>query len=211
MKRVILYIVLVVTLSSCFKDEEYSTKMVVRPYVQAVSGGDFVGYEDCVAYAFDADTAEWEVLSWIDARNGVLTSKEDPSKTLAPIAVAQSYTEEGLEDTMLSMQVNEQSVMVVVAHTTTEDYGYRLYDVGLNLSTTYVTARFRTWKEGEYTESYWIYYSLGTIEESTEEESIENESTEDESTEDESTENESTEGELTEGEEESTEEEDTEE
>ncbi len=151
--------VLLSSLWSCFKDEEYNTEFVLRPMIQTVSGGDFVGYEDCVAYAFDADTAQWEILSWEDARSGVLTSREDPAVTKLPFAVAKSYVEDSLEDTMLSMRLDCESAMIVVAHNTTENYGYRLYDVGLNLSTTYAYARFRTWKEGEYTESYWIYYA----------------------------------------------------
>lgn len=151
--------VLLASLWSCFKDEEYNTNLVLRPMIQTVSGGDFVGYEDCVAYAFDADTAQWELLSWDDARNGVLRSKEDSTLTMLPFAVAQSYTEDELEDTMLSMRLACQSAMIVVAHNTTENYGYRLYSVGLNIETTYAYVRFRTWKEGEYTESNWIYYA----------------------------------------------------
>ncbi len=165
MKRVALYILIAISLCGCFESEEYNTTLVVRPWVQTESNGDFVEYDDCVAYAFVADTAEWEVASWEDARLGVLTSKFDSSQTLAPVAEGQSFVADSLESTMLALNLGVESAMIVVAHNTTANYGYRLYDVGLNISTSYLYARFRTWKSGEYTESNWIYYAPDESEE----------------------------------------------
>ncbi|MFI3282446.1 MAG: hypothetical protein SNG10_02820 [Rikenellaceae bacterium] len=159
MKRLVLYILFSLTLWSCFKDESYDTILVVRPQVQDSSSGDFVSYEDCVAYAFNADTASWEIASWADAKAGILTSKVDANTTQLPFAVGESYVEDSLEDTMLAMRIARESALIVVAHNTTENYGYRIYDVGLNLDKTYIYARFRPWKEGEYTESYWTYFA----------------------------------------------------
>ncbi|MFI3302230.1 MAG: hypothetical protein SNH35_02365 [Rikenellaceae bacterium] len=157
MKNVILYILAAVALVGCFKDEEYNTKLVLRPMEQVESDGDFVAYADCVAYVFDADSTEWMVASWADAVSGVLTSKEDGVSTKSAYATASGYSEEGLEDTMLSVNVALMTPMIVVANTVTENYGYTQYSVGLNLATTYLYARFRPWKECIYTEGSWVY------------------------------------------------------
>ncbi len=157
MKKGILYILITVALVGCFKDEEYSTKLVLRIMEQPISDDDFVSYDGCVAYAFDADSTEWGVASWEDAVNGVLTSKDDGVSTKSHYASAQSYTEDGLEDTMLAMNVKLETTMIVVANTTTANYGYTQYSVGLNLPTTYLYVRFRPWKEGIYTEGSWVY------------------------------------------------------
>ncbi len=160
MKRFYIYILVVVLFCGCFADEEFGTEIVLRPTVQLESGGDFVEYADCVVYAFDADTTAWELLSWEDARDGVLSSKIDATAKLLPFAQAQSYLEEGLDDIRLSMWVESSSVMIVTANSVSENYGYTIYSVGLNLSKTYIDApRFRTWKSGEYTEGNWLYYA----------------------------------------------------
>ncbi len=149
---------LLLTLSSCFKDEEYDTQLIVRPSIQYITGGEFSPYTGCVAYAFAADTANWEILSWEDARDGVLSRKGDSSDKRAPIATAVSYEEEGLDaGSMLKMQVNRETALIVVANTIDETYAYKIYTVGLNLSKTYVYTLFRSWKTEDYKESYWEY------------------------------------------------------
>ncbi len=167
MKRVLTYIVIVMSLCSCFDDVAYDTNFVLIPTVQYASGGEFESYADCVAYAFDADADFWEVTSWENACDGVLTSKEDPNVTMLPFEVARSYDDDIHSEPMLSMNLDRESVMIVVAHTTSEDYSYMSYSVGVNIPTVYGYVRFRPWKEGFYSESSWIYYSP-EIEEETE-------------------------------------------
>ncbi len=149
----------ILTLSGCFKDEEYDTQLIVRPSIQYISGGDFSPYTECVAYAFVADTANWEFLSWEDARDGVMSSKTNSSDKRAPIATATSYEEEGLDEgSMLKMQVQRETALIVVANTIEETYAYKIYTVGLNLSKSYIYTLFRDWKTEDYTENYWEYF-----------------------------------------------------
>lgn len=57
-----------------------------------------------LAYAFDADTTEWSVLSYEDAVAGIITSRRTGEK-LRPIAQGEPYEIDGNEN-WLAMQLN---------------------------------------------------------------------------------------------------------
>ncbi len=165
MKRLFSCIIIFTSLSGCFKEEEYNTKLVLRPAMQDVSGADFAPLSECVAYAFVADTTQWEFTSWQDAVEGVMRNKEVYNTTLSPFATAESYEEVGLDEgSMLSMRIAKETALIVVAHTTTENYAWTIYSLGMNVETTYLYVPFRFWKEGEYTQSSWQLYAPDIVE-----------------------------------------------
>ncbi len=157
-KRVYVFALLLV-LSACFKDEEYDTQLILMPSIQDASGGDYLPYAGCVAYAFVADTAVWEIRSLADALAGVMTLREDSDITMQPIASAVGYEEDGLDvGTMLSMQVEAEKPIIVIANDSEGIYAWRFFSVGLNLSKTYLDVIFRSWKTADYTENSWNYF-----------------------------------------------------
>ena len=62
--------------TGCFKSIGYETFYVLRPWAQEGTVKTPIPREDMLAYAFDADTTEWSVLSYEDAVAGIITSGE---------------------------------------------------------------------------------------------------------------------------------------
>ncbi len=71
--------------TGCFKSIGYETFYVLRPWAQEGTVKTPIPREDMLAYAFDADTTEWSVLSYEDAVAGIITSRRTGEK-LRPIA-----------------------------------------------------------------------------------------------------------------------------
>ncbi len=153
--RYILCAAVMMAIVGCFKEEVYNTTLVVRPYQELTSGADETVLSGVVAYAFATDTTTHKVLSYSDAVAGVVVSKET-GEQLLPIATATSYTSEDLEGA-IAMQIEQESVMLVVADEGCENYAYSNYDVGLNLPTTYITLTFRPYKTTSFIQGKWQY------------------------------------------------------
>lgn len=158
--RILYIFALILTLSSCFKDEEYDSRLIVRPQMQDVSDGEWIAYEGCVAHVFEANSDEWEVLSWDDAVAGILSSVEDSNiKKYASSTSSGYYNEDGLDEgSMLAVKANQQYVMLVVANTTDAFYACQDYTLGMNIGKTYIYSRFRSWKTSSYEEGDWTYF-----------------------------------------------------
>ncbi len=140
-----------------FKAEEYDTTLVLISVEQLESGGDYIPLDGVVAYAFAADTTDFQVLSYEDALAGVVSSKADGSR-IEPIATATPYSgAEALECAIEMRITNYESVMLVVADAKSEGYGYANYEIGLNLENTYITLSFLAWREGWYSQSFWQF------------------------------------------------------
>ena len=76
--------------TGCFKSIGYETFYVLRPWAQEGTVKTPIPREDMLAYAFDADTTEWSVLSYEDAVAGIITSRRTGEK-LRPIAQGEPY------------------------------------------------------------------------------------------------------------------------
>ena len=62
--------------TGCFKSIGYETFYVLRPWAQEGTVKTPIPREDMLAYAFDADTTEWSVLSYEDAVAGIFFSRD---------------------------------------------------------------------------------------------------------------------------------------
>ena len=80
--------------TGCFKSIGYETFYVLRPWAQEGTVKTPIPREDMLAYAFDADTTEWSVLSYEDAVAGIITSRRTGEK-LRPIAQGEPYEIDG--------------------------------------------------------------------------------------------------------------------
>ena len=80
--------------TGCFKSIGYETFYVLRPWAQEGTVKTPIPREDMLAYAFDADTTEWSVLSYEDAVAGIITSRRTGEK-LQPIAQGEPYEIDG--------------------------------------------------------------------------------------------------------------------
>lgn len=153
MQRIILYIVILATLTGCFKELSYDTTIVLRPTQQIESGGSAIALPGVVAYAFLADTTYYEVTSYENAMAGIMSDKETGEQITA-IAVSTSYDE---FDNSVALNVNGEVIAIVAIDTLNGDYGYTTYEVGVNISTTYIAVNFAPWKEGKFTYGNWCF------------------------------------------------------
>lgn len=150
--RITASLCLLAGMAGCFKEVSYDTAYVLKPLLQNASGSDVEPFEGTLAYAFAADTAEWEVTSYDDALAGIITSRQDPSQKIStPLATAEPYEAEGAVG-WLTMRIKRSSALVVAVDPTHRLYGYRQQGFGQNMPYLYSTVVFRPWKQS-YDES----------------------------------------------------------
>ncbi len=153
-RRLIIFAVALFTFSSCFKETSYSTEYILRPLVQAASGGDYTPLEGVRAYAFEADSAYWHPRSYDEALAGVATNAA--GEKMQPIAASLPHGDSRNE---VSMLVEAQNVLIVAVDTENLCYAYTNYEVAENLPETYVSVVFRAWKNDKvYKDGTWFFY-----------------------------------------------------
>ncbi len=186
MNRLIAVVVLLLGLTSCFKQTEYKSQYILRPYDQEESGDDYFPLEGVVAYAFEGTTDEWEIASYEDALVGLATSIES-GEQVGPFVWAEPYGDSATE---LAMSLDRIEVILVAIDPATQVYAYTDYEIPVNLSEIFVDIVFRPWKTASYTASTWTFI-VPEVEEDEETEVDETEVDEDEDIEEESDEEES--------------------
>ncbi len=157
MQRIILFIAILTTFVGCYKDVSYNTTLVLKPSQQLVNGGGAINLPDVVAYAFAADTTFYEVTSYDMAFSGVMRDKVTGEEIVA-YAKSVPYTDGvyGMEPALaLSLDRDEAVVAIVAVDTQNGDYGYTTYELGVNLTTTYMAVNFVPWKEGKFKYGNW--------------------------------------------------------
>lgn len=146
--------------AGCFKDVSYKTTYVLKPLVQENSGdvAELLEEGTAKAFAYAADTAFWEVASYQDALEGVITRRDDPSqKQAVPLVTAEPYPQEDTPG-WLQMVLDKPDVMVVAVDTEHRLYGYTQQEIPENFPKLYVSVVFKPWKEGnEYKDGNWIF------------------------------------------------------
>lgn len=155
-----LCLTLISALASCSKSVSYDTNYVLKPLVQAFSGGVNEPLVGVRAYAFAADTTEWTVATYQDALDGVLTSRVVPSQKFSePLASSTPFELEGTVG-WVQMSVSAPSLMILVVDTTNKLYAFTQQHFVENLPSLYVTIIFKLWKEGlSYKDGNWIFHN----------------------------------------------------
>ncbi len=149
MRKIIIILTAIVTLSSCFKDEEYTTTLNIKSTEQLESGGYSQPLNNVVAYLFEANSG-LTIESYADAEAGLATTSGGTKVS----AFSSAYSVEN----MTTLQVdNMEEVMVLVVDTQNKIYTSTTLEIGLNLSNTYLTLEFRVWQTKDYTQGSWVF------------------------------------------------------
>lgn len=141
--------------TGCFKSIGYETFYVLRPWAQEGTVKTPIPREDMLAYAFDADTTEWSVLSYEDAVAGIITSRRTGEK-LQPIAQGEPYEIDGNEN-WLAMQLNGPRFFILAVDQSNRLYGFTEQAIGENLPQMHVSVTFYPKEKGKrFLKGKWI-------------------------------------------------------
>ncbi|WP_300108182.1 hypothetical protein [uncultured Alistipes sp.] len=136
---IVFVLILLGSMSGCFKEVGYNTFLLVKAWVKEGNSNAVPLEGGVLAYAFAADTAGWDVLSYEDAVRGVITSRTD-SRTQQPVAQGGSFVFDG--DNMLGMHLNGPYFLLLVVDLENRLYGFTDQAIGENLSEMFVNVTF---------------------------------------------------------------------
>lgn len=176
--------VLSIVWAACSKEASYRTDVQLKPLVQLTSESPVEPLHTMVAYAYPSlDTVRWTVASYRDALEGIVTeratgkTRQDGIKA-APLPLEGSGTgEEGGDSndngsdnpggpaaTWLTVRVDASRVLLVVADTETEQYGYEELPLAVNLSPLTVSVVFYPWTQAStYRKGSWWMFNPAYI------------------------------------------------
>jgi hypothetical protein len=169
MRKIPALIIILLSALSCQK-VEVDCVYTVRVYVQERQGGERIPAEDVKVYAFAADTTLWTVTGIDDARNGIITSRDNPGEKLDNPATAVKIfdTEEGVAKyngkNRFETPFTQQNMMLVVSHDTQDIFAYGNAQLQYNLDrmeVTLVLELYRTDTE-PYTQGLWKVQNVHT-------------------------------------------------
>ncbi len=173
--------VLSIVWAACSKEASYRTDLQLKPLVQQTSDAKIEPLHTMVAYAYPSlDTVRWTVASYQDALEGIVTERatgkprQDGIKA-SPLTPEGGSTGEEAggdgggdntgntpDDLMASwqtMRVDASRVLLVVADTETEQYGYEELPLAVNLSPLTVSVVFYPWTQASMYRkgSWWMF------------------------------------------------------
>lgn len=130
-KIVILVAVTILSLS-CFKEEKQGTSLQIALYSQNVATDPIMKTtHDIEAYAFHVGKGEkWEVTTWDDALNHVITNKERTNIQLKEPEVIGTYDPEA--EYQIVLELWSEFTFLVVVDKTNRIYATRLYETPVN-------------------------------------------------------------------------------
>ncbi len=179
--------VLSILWAACSKEASYRTDVQLKPLVQRTSESPVEPLHTMVAYAYPSlDTVHWTVANYRDALEGIVTeratgkTRQDGIKASPlPLEEAGAGEENGggngggnngdgdgggdnpddLMATWLTMRVDASRVLLVVADTETEQYGYEELPLAVNLSPLTVSVVFYPWTQASMYRkgSWWMF------------------------------------------------------
>lgn len=139
-------------LTGCFKKVTTDTTAIIKTLVQEVSGGENVPTESVDVYAYYTKTEDWEIRSYEDAANRIITSTDDGTQRSEPDVVGEPY-EKYETGCYTSLRLTSSPAMIVVVEPQTRMYAYmfKLLEAE-NLPETFLTLIFHSWRDKAYTE-----------------------------------------------------------
>lgn len=129
----------------------YDCDYRISCYVQDTSGGKDRPLESALAFAFYGDTAQYEVASYEDALNGIVTDRKSGEKRTSEVSTTSDA------DGLAILHLTSTPVILTICDTENRLYAWRAAAVGAGLDNIYVSLRFRPWRETKrYTEAKWF-------------------------------------------------------
>ncbi|MBO5832057.1 MAG: hypothetical protein J6Q95_02035 [Alistipes sp.] len=118
----------------CFKEEKQGTRMLIQLWSQNVKSDPIMitpETNDIESYAFYVEKGtKWDVTTWEDALNRVITNEDDQSQLTNPQVIG-TYTP-GAEF-QVALELWSQYTFLVIVDKTNEIYATRLYETPMNL------------------------------------------------------------------------------
>lgn len=144
--------IVALTMTGCFKKVTTDTTAIIKTLVQEVSGGENVPTESVDVYAYYTGNEDWEIRSYEDAVNRIITSTTDGSQRNEPDVVGEPY-EKYETGCYTALPLASSPAMIVVVEPQTRMYAYmfKLLEAE-NLPETYLTLIFHSWRDKAYTE-----------------------------------------------------------
>lgn len=131
--KIVAILVALVAMVGCFKEEKQGTRLRVALYAQNVATDPIQKTtHDIEAYAFHVEKgSKWEVSTWEDALNHIITNKENTNISLSQPDVLGNYDPEA--EYQLTMELWSQYVFMVIVDKTNMIYATRFYETPVNL------------------------------------------------------------------------------
>lgn len=139
-RNLLLLLSAVALLAGCFTKVKHETFLVLIPWAKDGTTNPAVRMGGGVmAYAFAADTAQWDVLSYEDALNGIITSRTT-GETMQATAKGASYAFDGAFS--LAMELEGSCFLILAVDLQHRLYGFARQDIGADVPETYVNVTF---------------------------------------------------------------------
>ncbi|MBO7189462.1 MAG: hypothetical protein J6V55_02630 [Alistipes sp.] len=131
--KIVTLIVALVAMVGCFQEEKQGTRMRIALYSQNVTTDPILKTtHDIEAYAFFVGkNTKWEVATWEDALNRVITNVDNANLTLSQPDVIGDYDPSA--EYQLSLELWSQYTFIVVVDKTNRVYATRFYETPVNL------------------------------------------------------------------------------
>ena len=156
MRRVLRYtafaVVVMLSLTGCFKKVTTDTTLCIKTLVEEESGGNRLPAEGCYGYIYYVNK-DWTVASYEDAVAKTITNSLTGEKLSEPDGESEPYIIDGSLNNYLSIFQGARQALVVVVYPQAQMYAYmQRFSEAENLSTTHLTLIFHKWKSGSYNE-----------------------------------------------------------
>lgn len=131
--KIVAILVALVAMVGCFQEEKQGTRLRVALYAQNVATDPILKVEhDIEAYAFYVEKgSKWEVSTWEDALNHVITNKDMTSISLTQPNVYGYY--DPTAEYQLTLELWSQYTFIVVVDKSNKIYATRFYETPVNL------------------------------------------------------------------------------
>lgn len=130
--KIFILCIAILSFVGCFKEEKQGTSLQIALYSQNVIKDPILKTtHDIEAYAFHVEKgSKWEVTTWEDALNHVITNKERTNMQLSTPEVIGTYDPEA--EYQITLELWSQFTFLVVVDRTNRIYATRLYETPVN-------------------------------------------------------------------------------
>ncbi len=132
----------------------YNIQYLVTTYIQEEQSGESLPFREAKAYAFEADTTAWRVMSYEDATLGIITHKQSGEQIQATTTSTMIDADSLVQ---LQLNIDFSQAMVVVVDEQNSCYAYTNYTFDSSITEYLTLLTFRPWDNAQtYDEDEWM-------------------------------------------------------